>query len=425
MNGDYYIDMSVDNSYNMLKKDNSMNIGTKKTIYPLNEYNNDNKLIEGMGQFGRVNLQKCCPVNYMWSDKLKKCIKICDSCGVSAYGKINYEFLHNHGDEFFTYTTCEGDASGSYDYDKINKRYDKSELLNQYDMNIYGGGQGVDSEVQAAEENPWEEFSSYLDPDKGTSSGRGASEIEAEHKRRKEASERGEFTQRLEILDKNMYYIRSEITELGEGLEWPENNPWPTGGPFAGSWKMKNFSEWFSSGGKVSPIMHSLGTEFIPDKIIDPMNPSQLRPENEEYIQKLINEIDEGSDNSDEYGPVYYYYKNYLNKYKGNDTHAAELEKIKGKRNIICDAISVISGGWKEEDQVNNPYPPFYDKYCGVDQLGEWDEICATNYNNPNDDSITPLQEKSLLCDTLRNPAINVTLDDLCEGVEDTKLCVQ
>ena len=55
MDGDYYIDMSVDNSYDMLKNDNSMNIVTKQTIYPLNEYNNDNKrLIEGNYKYNQT-----------------------------------------------------------------------------------------------------------------------------------------------------------------------------------------------------------------------------------------------------------------------------------------------------------------------------------------------------------------------------------
>lgn len=422
MNGDYYIDMSVDNSYDMLKNSNSMNIVPKQNIYHVNEYNKDNKLIEGMGQFGRVNLQKCCPVNYMWSDKLKKCIKICDSCGVSSYGKINYEFLHNHGDEFFTYTTCEGDASGSYDYDKINKRYDKSELLNQYDMNIYGGGDTDTGELQAAEENPWDEFSSYIDPEKDTSPGREAARIEAEHNRRRDASAEGQFTQRLEILDKDMYYISSEITDQIRGAVDLPNNPWPSDGPFPGSWKMKNFNEWLSSDGKVSPIMHSLGTEFIPDKIIDPMTGS--KSENTEYLINLLSEMD-GDNEGSIYGPVYHYYKDYLVSYSGDNSDNERRGIIKGKREDFCNSIRLVGTYW-EEDLVANPYENFNESYCGENKYDDWREICQKNYN-PSDggDDIDVSDPKNLMCVTLQKPTIDVTLTELCEGVEDTKFCVQ
>ena len=440
MNGDYYIDMSVDNSYDMLKNNNSMNIGTKQYLKgPLNEYNNDNKrLIEGFGQFGSVNLQKCCPVNYMWSEKLKKCIKICDSCGVSAYGKINYEFLHNHGDEFFTYTTCEGDASGSYDYDKINKRYDKSELLNQYDMNIYGGGQGVDSEVQAAEENPWTEFSSYLDPEKDTSPGREAARIEAEHNRRRDASERGEFTQRLEILDKDMYYISSEITDQIRGAVDLPNNPWPEG-LLPGSWKMKNFSEWLSSEGKVSPIMHSLGTEFIPNKIIDPMR-AQDKPENIGYIQNLLREMDGGNDNEGSiYGPVYHYYKDYLVSYSGDNSDNERREILKGKRNIMCDAFKILKDSIPVPVDFENQFTVFREKYCGDNNSLSpgWDELCTQPVSEQDSELDYPdqwrsaVESENLETDWYKNELCiyikktdDVTLPELCEGVEDIKLCV-
>ena len=57
----------------------------------------------------------------MWSEGQGKCVKICNGCALGAYGDINYEFLHNHGDEFMSYHLCRGDATGAYDFDKINK----------------------------------------------------------------------------------------------------------------------------------------------------------------------------------------------------------------------------------------------------------------------------------------------------------------
>lgn len=148
----YYIDLSTQNSSDLLKNNNNL----------LN-YNNDNNsnlnnkgdLIEGFGNFGRVNLEKCCPLEYMWSENQKKCVKICDGCAIGAYGNINYEFLHNHGDEFMSFAQCVGDASEAYDFDKINKRYGINELITQHDLNFHIDSDENASGVQPSEENPW------------------------------------------------------------------------------------------------------------------------------------------------------------------------------------------------------------------------------------------------------------------------------
>jgi hypothetical protein len=157
----YYIDLSVQDSSELLKNN-----------YPVKLINNNNKnnsnlnnngdIIEGFGNFGRVNLQKCCPLEYMWSETQKKCVKICDGCAVGAYGDINYEFLHNHGNEFMTYMSCKGDATGAYDFDKINKRYGSDELLTQHDLNHHIDFDPNASGIQPSEENPWDSVTSGM-----------------------------------------------------------------------------------------------------------------------------------------------------------------------------------------------------------------------------------------------------------------------
>ena len=97
----YYIDLSVQSSSELLKYNNTIINNNNNNNY--SNLNNNGDIIEGFGNFGRVNLEKCCPLEYMWSENQKKCIKICDGCAVGAYGDINYEFLHNHGNEFMTY----------------------------------------------------------------------------------------------------------------------------------------------------------------------------------------------------------------------------------------------------------------------------------------------------------------------------------
>ena len=145
-----YIDLSYQNSSELLKNNNLLN------CYIENNSNLNNKdLIEGFGNFGRVNLEKCCPLEYMWSEAQKKCIKVCDGCAIGAYGDINYETLHNHGDEFMSFALCRGDATGAYDFDKINKRYSSNEIVTQHDLNFHIDSDENVSGVQPSEEDPW------------------------------------------------------------------------------------------------------------------------------------------------------------------------------------------------------------------------------------------------------------------------------
>jgi hypothetical protein len=149
-----YIDLSYQDSSVLLNNNSILNNNIKKKSN-LNNNDNGNNLIEGFGNFGRVNLDKCCPLEYMWSEQQKKCVKVCDGCAVGAYGDINYEFLEHHGNEFMSYFECKGDASGSYDFDKINKRYEKSELLTQHDLNYHIDSNEDEEGVQPSEEDPW------------------------------------------------------------------------------------------------------------------------------------------------------------------------------------------------------------------------------------------------------------------------------
>ena len=64
-----YIDLSYQNTYELFKNNNISNCSN----YINDE---DDKLIEGYSNFGRVNLEKCCPLGYMWSEGQKKCVKL-------------------------------------------------------------------------------------------------------------------------------------------------------------------------------------------------------------------------------------------------------------------------------------------------------------------------------------------------------------
>ena len=150
----YYIDLSIQNSSELLKNNYSMIPIQNNNNNNNSNFNNNGDLIEGFGNFGRVNLEKCCPLEYMWSEGQQKCVKVCDGCAIGAYGDINYEFLTSNG-EFMSFAQCVGDATGAYDFDKINRRYGADELLTQHDLNHHIDSDENASGVQPSEENPW------------------------------------------------------------------------------------------------------------------------------------------------------------------------------------------------------------------------------------------------------------------------------
>lgn len=97
-------------------------------------------LTEGYGDFGRVSLGKCCPKGYKYSTTMKKCVHICDACDPSVYNKLKYVWKKYPGDTqkqlHPTFDCDEHDASTVHDFDSINRRYTKDDLL---DQNDYGG----------------------------------------------------------------------------------------------------------------------------------------------------------------------------------------------------------------------------------------------------------------------------------------------
>ena len=54
-----------------------------------------------------------------------------------------------------SFAQCVGDATGAYDFDKINRRYDSDELLTQHDLNCHIDSNPNASGVQPIDENPW------------------------------------------------------------------------------------------------------------------------------------------------------------------------------------------------------------------------------------------------------------------------------
>ena len=96
------------------------------------------KLTEGYGLFGRVNLDKCCPRGYKYSKTMKECVAICDACDPSVYNKLTLKQVVRQNQKVLeaSFDCDEHDASTIYDYESINRRYTKDDLL--YNRN-YGG----------------------------------------------------------------------------------------------------------------------------------------------------------------------------------------------------------------------------------------------------------------------------------------------
>ena len=59
---EYYIDLSIQNSSELLKNNYPEKL-INNNIENNSNFNGD--IIEGFGNFGRVNLEKCCPLEYM------------------------------------------------------------------------------------------------------------------------------------------------------------------------------------------------------------------------------------------------------------------------------------------------------------------------------------------------------------------------
>jgi hypothetical protein len=99
-------------------------------------------ITEGYGEFGRVNLGKCCPKGYKYSTTMKKCVHICDACDPSVYNKLTYKQVVRQNVQVLdpVFSCEEHDASTVHDFDSINRRYTKDGLKSQgnyegWDMN--------------------------------------------------------------------------------------------------------------------------------------------------------------------------------------------------------------------------------------------------------------------------------------------------
>ena len=96
------------------------------------------KSIEGAP--GKVYYDKCCPMGYKFSPKMKKCVLICDGCRLSSYNKMKLEwettgaYGMKSGAELVDYYDCDDHgASKIYGFDKLNNIFDYSQIRDQYD----------------------------------------------------------------------------------------------------------------------------------------------------------------------------------------------------------------------------------------------------------------------------------------------------
>jgi hypothetical protein len=114
--------------------------------------------VDNINNFGEVNLEKCCPDSYMWSEEQHECVKVCDNCSTQAYGDIKHEFLNFsgvNGTHYISYVGCNRDVGKKYDYDNINRIYGKTEILDQYDIK-YGTNKSI------VDEDDWSQINDEM-----------------------------------------------------------------------------------------------------------------------------------------------------------------------------------------------------------------------------------------------------------------------
>lgn len=347
------------------------------------------KLTEGYGLFGRVHLDKCCPKGYKFSNKMQKCVAICDGCDSSVYNKLKLEMKQYPGDSqpqlHASFDCDENNASQVYDYASINRLYSKEELKNQDDYSGWSmnsdffttdlSGSGVEDStagVQASEESGNETWGSITGD---AASGRSG----------KWQDVNVEIFYPFEAIPVETYYTNQEECDTdyeraeseGLNLEKPEN--------CIGHWKLDfenpnityvkdNTSRIFTA-----PFIIS---ETIPDdlKTEDMPNTEAYHEQNAENIRTNIFKENNNSESISRDSPVYEYYNRYLSKFGEVDESVNEAENISVRYKINSNR----------------------DRFCGL----------IEEYINTKD-TASALKAKNIITGT------SITYNDICENINE------
>jgi len=377
------------------------------------------KLTEGYGLFGRVHLDKCCPKGYKFSNKLQKCVHICDGCDSSVYNKLKLEMKQYPGDSqpqlHASFDCDENNASQVYDYPSINRLYSKEELKNQDDYSGWSmnsdffttdlSGSGVEDStagVQASEEGGNETWGSITGD---AASGRSG----------KWQDVNVEIFYPFEGIPVETYYTNQEECDTdyaraeseGLNLEKPEN--------CIGHWKLDfenpnitylkdNTSRIFTS-----PFIIS---ETIPDdvKTEDMPNTEAYHEQNSENIRTNIFKENNNSASMSQDSPVYEYYNRYLSKFGEIDESVNEEQeiirnnKINLHRTRFCNRVNDYINSY--EDSITNTL-----KTTSIinENSINYNDICNINEDGTDQQPYLNLPGWTTLCSSMSN---NITVND-------------
>jgi hypothetical protein len=378
-------------------------------------------LTEGYGEFGRVSLGKCCPKGYKYSKTMKKCVHICDACDPSIYNKLTLKKEQYPGDsqpQLHAYFDCdEHDASTVHDFDSINRRYTKDDLL---DQNNYGGwnmnsdfftagvpsadgsngSEDSTSGVQGAEEGGDETWGSITGEYSGASGPAGAAWNDANE---------GVTIFPFEGLPEETYYTNQEDCDRDYDRSEDEGmNVVKPDGNCRGHWKL-DFE---------NPIITYLKDDenriLTAPFVITETKPDGLTITTEEYHQQNATNIRENIlDGMDEQAPVYQYYNRFLDMYQSNDEDERRNERdendraLKLHRNDFCVELDENIDFFEGEDIRNqnivgnityNNLCPSESEILSTDSNiylsnNNWNILCESDMNVVDDSPFRPNEE--------------------------------
>ena len=288
-------------------------------IYEIFKINN--KYIEGAP--GQTYYDKCCPKGYKFSPKIKKCVLICDGCGLSSYNKMKLEwettgaYGMKSGAELVDYYDCDDhDASKIYDFDKLNNIFNHSEIKDQYDY------YKDDSDPSPAEEKGNETWKNIR-----TNFGNSTADFEGE---------RSSINFPFKAISTNLYYTGENDCD-NDYESTDKSKPEGLNNDCRGYWKLDTTDSRFEY------IKDNPDNYYPPPFMITKDPPEGI--ESATYITNNKEKLNDITENLNANSPVYDYYNTFATNY---DTYRTGeiVNTMEENIRLFCDnseSFSIIS----------------------------------------------------------------------------------
>ena len=314
-----------------------------------------NQCVEGVT--GQPHYGKCCPIGYKFSPTHKQCIKICDGCRPSSYNKLKFEWEKTGAytkagrGELVAYYDCDDNNSSEiYGYDKLNKIFSESELLDQDDY--YSDGSTGPSAAEEGGNETWKDIH--------TNFGLTTDYIA-------KSTETSIFP--FNGISTNLYYTSDEEcdSDYASGMSDKPDS-------CKGYWKLDTDS-------RFEYIKDNPDTYYPAPFVITQSTSASYVLNNITSITSIISDMEDEA-------PVAQYYKNFLDVYSSEaEREEEELEQTlntnRGKFcNSLLPALSMIEP--EHSDPIINTYN--YNDLCSDSSKNDtWNSLCSIGHipNSP------------------------------------------